>query len=1228
MAPRSHLIPVLSLLSFALAGASALGQAPVRDRYTFSHGGRSRLFEVATDEIEVRDAQRQARKVRVARATRAEDARQAALRQTQATGEEADLVLYETGQPHTETTRRIVTKGLAVKLRPGTDPAVLAAKLGLVSRGENSAAPGWFMFEARDSAGTLAAMDALALDAGVEAAEPQLARRMTKRFTPNDTLFSKQWHLKNTGQSGITPGIDVNVTTVWDTYRGTGIRLAIVDDGLQISHPDLSPNYDSADSHDWNDATPNDPSPNVAADFHGTSCAGVAGARGNNALGVSGAAPEVSLVGLRLIAANETDQEDADAMNWKSNLIQVKSNSWGPGDTSHTLEAPGTLMAAALATATTSGRGGLGTIFLWAGGNGGDVGDNSNYDGYANSRFTIAVGAVDSSGHRSYYSEPGANLIISAPSNGDVLGITTVDLTGSNGYNPDTQNPTNYADTNYTDDFGGTSSACPLAAGVVALLLQSKPTLGWRDVQEILIHSATKVDATDPDWITNAAGFHFNHQYGAGLINAQAAVTLASTWTNLPTQQNTAVTATGLPLSIPNNNATGVSKTFVVSGSPLRMERVTVKVNITHANRDELVISLTSPSGVVSRLAEEHVDPNGVIKDVDYANWTFSTVRNWGELSPGTWTLKIADVSTNTTTAGSLTSAVLTIYGTPGNYPPVVTAATVSPAGPVFFDQSLTVGGVTATDTEGNAITLGYQWEQSPDGTTYTAISGATTTTLALTSTQSGNYVRCAVRGTDATSTGLPFYSNAVAVNRRPVELARSGQPYSYDSDLVGGSAVSVSRSILINEFSQGPSGTTSEWVELLTLRNADLRGLSFWDASGRYGIFSTSTIWSAVPAGTLIVLHNSGTADPLVPPDDLDPSDHLMVVPINNATLISNPSWPGFSNTGAESLQIRDTNGTTVIDGISFNSTSGTQTPWIGTVGSTTAAAYTSNTDAGAETAANWSTSNAGSATPGAANGASNASFITALRSGSTFRLGAASDLVPGLTIDPATGILGGTPSVPGGGFYQIVIERVGSTVISQTFPLLVADANGNYQVPTGKTWTLDQPTTLAGNLTIVGTVNTAGFALTVNGTIAVDPAATVTNATGAISYLQRSGSALPGATALLLNAANDLADLDGDGTVSLLEFELGMDPSADSRLGLPQISNVAGHLTLSYATPVGITGVTAAVEVSGNLTQWSTGPGFTEVMSDTTANGVHTLVIRDVATAAPRYIRLKVTR
>ena len=100
------------------------------------------------------------------------------------------------------------------------------------------------------------------------------------RFIPNDPSFSSQWHLQNTGQGSGTPGEDANVTGAWDSVKGSGVLISVVDDGVDHQHSDLSPNYQ--DTIDW-DYCGNDGNPTPTSnDGHGTSAGGVAAGIGDN----------------------------------------------------------------------------------------------------------------------------------------------------------------------------------------------------------------------------------------------------------------------------------------------------------------------------------------------------------------------------------------------------------------------------------------------------------------------------------------------------------------------------------------------------------------------------------------------------------------------------------------------------------------------------------------------------------------------------------------------------------------------------------------------------------------------------------------------------------------------------------------------------------------------------------------------------------------------------------
>jgi subtilisin-like proprotein convertase family protein/subtilisin family serine protease len=1015
---------------------------------TLADAGMVRSFRLAMDELYVRDPETGKGKGVVVTPAADLSGLLGQMEKVQAeTGLVPELVMYEEGAERNEFTRRVVTRELMLESDSQGVADQAAQSAGLVFRDAPAYAPGKFLYLAESSPEALAAWTQLE-EQKIVSSSLLLARQQAKRAMPNDILINQQWHLKYNNQTGARAGTDLNIETIWGYptagagYRGRGIRIGIVDDGVQTSHPDFAGNIDTTNDNDWNDSTPNDPSPG-AGDDHGTACAGDAAARGNNSLGVAGSAPEGTLVGMRLIAAATTDQQEADAMNYLPQLIQIKSNSWGPNDTGTILEAPGPLTLAALKNAVETGRASKGTIILWAGGNGLDVNDNSNYDGYANSIYTIAVGAFDSQSRQAYYSESGANLVIVSPSSGlsPALGKTTTDRTGADGY----------VAGDYESDFGGTSSATPTASGVVALMLEANPNLGWRDVQEILMRSAKKVNVTDTDWKTPVApaNINHNHKFGAGLIDATAAVNMAVGWSNLPAQIIRTNAQTGLSVAIPNTNTTGITREFIIpSQNNIRVEHVTVAVSVTHTARGNLKITLTSPSGTVSRLAEVRSDSND-----NYSNWKFMTVRNWGENASGTWRLKISDESsTGNTTGGTLTSATMEVFGSsaapinpppsitlispsdgsvfspganinieatasdlkadgttgsiesveflvngsavgtnnaapyifawqpaPGNYTlsvratdtegasastaaisvqvanrrPSMTAGQIAQSGEIFSDQALTLSGLASTDPDGDTVSYAYQWQSSSNGVSFTDGAGLASATLPATSERSGLFWRCRITPSDAGGAGEPFFTAAVAVNRRPPASATVGQVFTYDSDLfLAGTETSFARKAILSEFSQGPSGGTAEWIEFLVLRPSSLRGWKVQDAGGTTVTLAEAAAWDNIPAGTLVVIYNGASKDALLPADDLSVgSDGKMVVSSADPAMCTG-SWPSLSNNG-DGVILRDALNT-ILSQVGYGS--GTTTPNIGAVSGARSANYRGNTEDGGLLAANWS--------------------------------------------------------------------------------------------------------------------------------------------------------------------------------------------------------------------------------------------------------------------------------
>jgi subtilisin family serine protease len=235
-----------------------------------------------------------------------------------------------------------------------------------------------------------------------------------------------------------------------------------------------------------------------------------------------GVAPNAHLSAVRLISRNTEDYQEVGVAYKADAGNDVYSNSWGPPDDGQRLEGPGPLAYKAREHAMQVGRRGLGPIYVWAAGNGRSRGDNCNYDGWANHRYALTIGAVGSDLKQPYYSENCASMFGVAPSNGHGGGITTTDLLGKWGTASD----------DCTTRFGGTSAAAPLGAGVVALVLSANRDLGWRDVQGIFALSSVPNDADDSSWVTTGSGLRYSHKYGFGLINAERAVGLAREWKN------------------------------------------------------------------------------------------------------------------------------------------------------------------------------------------------------------------------------------------------------------------------------------------------------------------------------------------------------------------------------------------------------------------------------------------------------------------------------------------------------------------------------------------------------------------------------------------------------------------------------------------------------------------------------------------------------------------------
>ena len=217
----------------------------------------------------------------------------------------------------------------------------------------------------------------------------------------------------------------------------------------------------------------------------------------------------------------------------------------------------------------------------------------------------------------------------------------------------------NLNNNNYTNDFGGTSSAAPLASGIVAFMLQANPELGWRDVQHILVNSASKVDRNSTGWFTNAAGKEFNHDYGFGRIDADAAVTLAKEWTNVSTER-TFANSESPRAPIPDAGNGKLIRSITID-QDIQIESIEIPLITGHSRANTLQIKLTSPGGTTVTLAESRTK---FWHSMSGINFTFSAKAFWGESSKGNWTLVVTDEAEGYT--GTLESWGINVYGTSG----------------------------------------------------------------------------------------------------------------------------------------------------------------------------------------------------------------------------------------------------------------------------------------------------------------------------------------------------------------------------------------------------------------------------------------------------------------------------------------------------------------------------------------------------------------------------------
>lgn len=614
------------------------------------------------------EAQVEVWRVPVGKAARALDERKRALRSAPDVRFAGGvLVDPQTGEPV------LYTENLFVKFVDTADPddcEVALREAGLAVKREVDYATNAYFVEAPEGTGQRVFDIAQQLLArhDVEYCHPELIRpRARKAIAP------PQWHLMKTTLGGVVIDAHANVAAAQAVTRGEGITIAVIDDGIDIDHPDFGGAGKVVAPRDatlqTDDPRPKDPfGTGTDGENHGTACAGVACANGTG--GASGVAPGARLMPIRL-SSGLGSQREAEAFKWAADHgADVISCSWGPpdgrwwdaSDPRHQQRVP--LPASTrlvLDHVTSRGRDGKGCVVLFAAGNGNESVD---LDGYASFPKVIAVAACNDRGTRSVYSDFGDAVSCAFPSSDFghapfdhppplTPGIWTTDRRGRDGYNPG-RTADGDAAGHYTNSFGGTSSACPGAAGVAALVLSVNPALKWDEVKHLMERACDRIDPSGGAY--DARGH--SKRYGHGRLNALTALQLAR-----PQPRNELVVQRRFDAPLPDLQ---VSSFVLEVSDAAAVASMTVSLDLAHTWIGDLVITLMPPPGSGLNELLLHNRQGGAGKSIRQA-YDASTTPGLafvaGRSCAGPWTLRVHDTAAQD-------SGTLVSFGLSFTYPP------------------------------------------------------------------------------------------------------------------------------------------------------------------------------------------------------------------------------------------------------------------------------------------------------------------------------------------------------------------------------------------------------------------------------------------------------------------------------------------------------------------------------------------------------------------------------
>lgn len=461
----------------------------------------------------------------------------------------------------------------------------------------------------------------------VLAAEANVLVQTEPHYRPRDTLYTQQWYLNHNGGYELVAGSHIAVEQAWDITRGVrSVVIAVVDDSFDLNHPDFQGSGKIVAPRDLRD---NDflPLPDGSkANSHGTACAGLAVAE-ENGTGIVGVAPGCALMPIRTTGFLD-DESIEQIFNWAIEKgASVISCSWGASAVYFPLSLR---QRAAITRAAKQGRNGKGCVVLFAAGNANRPVSGTIYEqnwpdnilqgltdwlgGFAVHPDVMTIAASTSMNKKAAYSNWGSNISVCAPSNNAPPGMSFPEkgflytqpmimssLTGRGMLTTDQIGTAGYDPGNFTENFGGTSSATPIVAGVAALVLSANPDLTAQQVKRILETTADKIvdPDTDPQLGLREGTYNENGHsqwFGYGKVNAARAVQAA-----LQMQANTSAASKEVkvsntsPIEIPDNNRQGAKSAIAITEASA-VKDIQITVNIKHDFLGDLEIYLIAPN--------------------------------------------------------------------------------------------------------------------------------------------------------------------------------------------------------------------------------------------------------------------------------------------------------------------------------------------------------------------------------------------------------------------------------------------------------------------------------------------------------------------------------------------------------------------------------------------------------------------------------------------------------